>query len=104
MKEVFKEIQRLDKLEPTPKEKKLCKLFEEAGELARAVNKSIGKKDIKSDEDDITIRDNVCEEAADTIQCTISMINSYGISLEELIDKVKDKNKVWEKQILKRIK
>ena len=37
MKKVFKEIQRINKLDPATPELRLCKIFEEAGEFAQAV-------------------------------------------------------------------
>ena len=44
MKKVYKEIQRINKLDPATSELRLCKFFEEAGEFSRAVNMKLGRK------------------------------------------------------------
>jgi NTP pyrophosphatase (non-canonical NTP hydrolase) len=102
MKDTFKEVRRINKLDPASKAERLCKLFEEAGELAQAVNKSIGRKVVRESKEEL--KELICEEAADTIQCTMSLIDEFGISYEELIDKLIEKNIKWEKVIEKRKK
>ena len=84
MKELYKEIQRLNALDPVGPEKRLCKLFEEAGELAQAVNKKLGRKVVT--ETDEKIIDLIREEAADTIQCVLSFMDSYGMDLTFMED------------------
>ena len=43
--------------------------------------------------------DLICEEAADTIQCVISLIDTFGISYDDLIKMMKKKNKKWESRL-----
>jgi len=93
MKELYNDIERINSLDPSSLSERLCKLFEEAGELAQAVNKKTGRKVVNESEDEI--RDLILEEAADTIQCTISLLASIDISYEELIQKIEEKNKKW---------
>lgn len=99
MREAYETIKRINSLDPASIAERLCKLFEESGELAQAVNKTIGRKVTNQEED---IRDLVIEEAADTIQCVISLIDSYDISYDELIDKLNQKNIKWEKVVKNR--
>jgi NTP pyrophosphatase (non-canonical NTP hydrolase) len=94
MKEVFVDIQRINKLDPATPSERLCKLFEESGELAQAVNKKIGRKKVTETDDEI--RDLILEEASDTIQCVISLIDSWDITYEEVVEKIKSKNIKWE--------
>ncbi len=44
MKHIYNEIQNLNKLDPASNSDRLCKVFEESGELAQAINKTIGRK------------------------------------------------------------
>lgn len=96
MKKEFKEVQKINSIDPANPAERLCKLFEESGELAQVVNKSIGRKG-KKVSDVSEIKDHVCEEAADTIQCVFSLIDAYDISYEELKNKLVQKNKKWKK-------
>lgn len=100
MKKVFKDIQRINKLDPATPSERLCKLFEESGELAQAVNKKIGRKVVTETDDEI--RDLILEEASDTIQCVISLIDSWDITYDEVVEKIKSKNIKWEKVINKK--
>lgn len=102
MKEIFKEIQRINKNDPAIASERLCKVFEEAGELAQEINKTIGRK--SRTETPSELKDMICEEAADTIQCIISLIDTYGITYKELIEKLKNKNMKWESAVEQRLK
>jgi NTP pyrophosphatase (non-canonical NTP hydrolase) len=97
MKEIYEEIKRINKLDPATPSERLCKLFEESGELAQAVNKKIGRKVVK--ETDEEVRDLILEEASDTIQCVISLIDSWDITYDEVVEKIRLKNIKWEKVI-----
>lgn len=44
MKETYKDIQRINALDPATSELRLCKLFEECGEFSRVVNMKFGRK------------------------------------------------------------
>ena len=52
MKEIYKDIQRINALDPATSELRLCKLFEECGEFSRAINMKLGRKatDLSSEE------------------------------------------------------
>ena len=100
MKDIYKDIQRINLLDPATPAERLCKLFEESGELAQAVNKKIGRKVVT--ETDEEVRELILEESADTIQCVISLIDTWEISYDELIQKIASKNIKWESVINKR--
>lgn len=70
----------------------LCKLFEEAGELAQAVNVDIGIKNGPKNE----IKANVKEECADAIQNIISVANLFNIPAKDLLAELSRKNTTWE--------
>jgi NTP pyrophosphatase (non-canonical NTP hydrolase) len=100
MKNVYNDIQRINIIDPATPAERLCKLFEESGELAQAVNKKIGRKVVT--ESDEEVRDLILEEADDTIQCVISLIDTWGISYDELVQKISSKNIKWESVVNKR--
>lgn len=97
MEKIYQDIQRINKLDPATPAERLCKLFEESGELAQAVNKKIGRKIVT--ETDEEVRDLILEEASDTIQCVISLIDTWGITYDELVEKISTKNIKWEKVV-----
>ncbi|MEK6828537.1 MAG: hypothetical protein AABY15_00190 [Nanoarchaeota archaeon] len=84
MKEVYKDIQRINKLDPATPALRLAKLFEEAGEFAQAVNKKLGRKVINESEEEII--ELIKEEAADTIQCLLSFADSYDLGYSHFKD------------------
>jgi NTP pyrophosphatase (non-canonical NTP hydrolase) len=88
MKEVYKDIQRINKLDPATSELRLCKLFEEAGEFARAVNMKLGRK--ATDLTDEQILEEIKEEAADTIQCLLSFADTYDLDYSVFKDQFID--------------
>ena len=98
MKELYKEIQEINKLDQVGPAERLCKLFEESGELAQAVNRSIGRKVNTTSKEEVI--DLICEEAADTIQCVISLIDTYGITYEDLMNMMAKKNVKWKSRWL----
>jgi len=84
IKEIYKEIQRLNSIDQVGPEKRLCKLFEEAGELSQAINKKLGRKVINETEEEII--ELIREETADTIQCVLSFMDAYGMDLTFMED------------------
>lgn len=94
MKEIYDDIKRINLLDPAGPSERLCKLYEETGELAQAVNKTTGRKVVTQTPDEV--RDLIIEESADSIQCVLSLIDYWGITYEELVDKIKTKNIKWE--------
>lgn len=98
-KEIYSEVSRINKKDPASNAERLGKLFEEAGELAKAVNKSNGRKVIKLGENEHTIREELVDEAADTIQNVISIIDGYGITAEEVLNAMIRKNNKWESKV-----
>jgi NTP pyrophosphatase (non-canonical NTP hydrolase) len=88
MKKVYKEIQRINKLDPATPTLRLCKLFEEAGEFAQAVNKKLGRKVVNETEQEVL--DLIKEEAADTIQCLLSFADSYDLGYSHFKDEFRD--------------
>jgi len=92
-KELYEEVQAINKLDDVGAPERLCKLFEESGELAQAVNRTIGRKKNRMSEEEVI--DLICEEAADTIQCVLSLVDTYGISYEDLTKMMVKKNKKW---------
>lgn len=77
MKDTYKEIQRINKLDPSSSELRLCKFFEEVGEFARAVNMMLGRKATTLNNEQIL--EEIKEEAADTIQCLLSFADTYDL-------------------------
>lgn len=88
MKEVYKDIQRINKLDPATSELRLCKLFEEVGEFARAVNMKLGRK--ATELNDEQILEEIKEEAADTIQCLLSFADTYELEYNFFKDQFRD--------------
>lgn len=97
MKEIFNEIQELNKVHKTTIKKGLCKLFEEVGELAQSSNKLIGLK--RHNQTLKEIQEEIAEESADTIQNIFSLCDAAGVSYEEVFDMLQKKNKKWEQKI-----
>lgn len=94
MKKIFEDIKRINNLDPASRSERLCKLFEESGELAQAVNKTIGRKTVIETEDEL--KSLICEEAADTIQCVLSLVDDYGITYDDIVKTIQIKNIKWE--------
>ncbi len=102
MESVFKEIVELNRLDPADHSKRLSKLFEESGELAKEINKVTGRKVLSHEDTKEAIRKNICDEAADTIQNVISLIEPFEITLQDVADSISNGNKKWLKNIEKR--
>lgn len=102
MESVFSEIVELNKLDPADHSKRLSKLFEESGELAKEINKVTGRKVLSHEDTEEVIRKNICDEAADTIQNVISLIEPFGITLQDVVNSISNGNKKWLKNIEKR--
>jgi NTP pyrophosphatase (non-canonical NTP hydrolase) len=102
MREIYKDIERINSIDPASGSERLCKLFEESGELAQAVNKKIGRKVVTESDDEV--RDLILEEVADTIQCVMSLILTWDITYDELLSKIESKNIKWETVALNRNK
>lgn len=96
---VFSEIKRLNKIDPASAAERLGKLTEEVGELAKEVNKTNGRKVLKPGDTKESIRNEIRDEAADTIQNVISLIDGFGIKPNELLDAILRKNKSWSDKI-----
>jgi len=98
----FKRIGRLNNLDPAPISERGMKLMEEAGELAKEINRTTGRK--KGTHPTKEVRHDLLSEAADTIQCVFSIIHQFNeenkfnapeITYQELEDKVGVKNDKW---------
>ena len=100
MKKIFKQIQKLNKLDKAGVPEALCKLAEEFGELAQVLNKTIGRKPHTLTEKQI--QDNIIEECADVIQNVFCIADKRGIPLKKIKKALKSKNKKWKKVIKKR--
>lgn len=84
----FKDVARINKQDKTTAELRLCKVYEEMGELTQAVNKTLGRKVAKETKEEIL--DNILEELADTFQCLYSWwdtsVNKASEDLERTLD------------------
>jgi NTP pyrophosphatase (non-canonical NTP hydrolase) len=80
MKDVYEDVYRINAIDPATPILRFCKLSEEFGELAQAVNKKLGRKVIKESEQEVL--DLILEESADTIQCAFSFMDEIGIDYE----------------------
>lgn len=83
MKKQFEDVKRINNLDPASTQDRLCKLYEEIGELSQAVNKLIGRK-VTDGANEGAIIELVREEASDTIQCLFSFLDSCGIDYDNL--------------------
>lgn len=99
MKEIFEEIKRLNQSDPASHSDRLCKLTEEVGELAQAINKVNGRKVWGQEDDCKRIIEEIKEEAADCIQNVLSIVEGFEISLDEVLKAIEEKNKKWESKI-----
>jgi len=96
---IFSNIKRLNKIDPASAAERLGKLTEEVGELAKEVNKTNGRKVLKAGDTLESIRNEIRDEAADTIQNVISIVDGFGINANELLEAIVRKNKSWETKI-----
>jgi uncharacterized protein YfaA (DUF2138 family) len=98
-KQAIEDVVRINALDKTSVTNRLCKVYEEAGELTQAINKTLGRKVVDETEDEV--KDNILEEMADTLQCiyswwdTSSTIGSSGANylLEIMSIPLKHNNK-----------
>lgn len=100
MKEVYQEIQELDKKDNCDIGHAVMKFNEEFGELCTELNKITGRK--LSNESQKEISDNILEEGADSLQNLYLILSRFGFTFEEISEKISEKNKKWESQIDKR--
>ena len=98
--EIYQEISNLNIFDKATHSERMCKVAEEFGELAQSVNKTIGRKINKLSEEEKKAE--IIEEGADLIQTTISLLYGYGITAEELIAALVEKNKKWAVVTMKR--
>lgn len=96
---IFSDIKRLNKTDPASDAERLGKLTEEVGELAKEVNKTNGRKVLKPGDTPESIRNEIRDEAADTIQNVISLVDGFGIKPNELLDAIIRKNRSWQEKI-----
>lgn len=95
----YKDISRINKKDSASHTERLGKFFEEAGELAKAVNKTNGRKVLSSEDTPEKIKDDILDEAADSTQNIISILDGFGFTAQDLIDRIHVKNIKWEKKI-----
>jgi len=98
----FKRVGRLNDKDPATISERGMKLMEEAGELAKEVNRTTGRK--KSITPIKEVRYDLLGEAADTIQCVFSIIHQFNtdtrfntseITFDELVERMSKKNDKW---------
>lgn len=73
-----------------------CKLTEEVGELAKAINKLNGRKKLSRKDNITSITEEILFESADVIQNTICILCKLGFKQEDLLQALNIKNKKWE--------
>lgn len=100
MEKHYKKVKQLNKVDAVGIELALCKLFEEAGELAQAVNMKIGRKATKMT--DKEIKEHITEECVDTIQNVFCIAEKAGITYKQLCDMFEKKNMKWHSRITKK--
>lgn len=96
---VYSEIKRLNKLDPATASERVSKLLEEAGELAKEVNKTTGRKVLKPSDTPQAIRKEMIDEGADTIQNVLSILDGFGVKPAEILEAMVRKNKSWAEKI-----
>lgn len=97
MKDLFEEIKAIDKTSNKTVEKTVCKLLEETGELAQAVNMTIGMKSHNLTPEQIV--DRIAEETADAIQNLFCVAIKCGVPYEAIATWLPQKNEKWKKKI-----
>lgn len=100
MEQFFKEVKAINKKDKVSIELALCKLFEESGELAQAVNMIIGRKSTKLTPKEIKAL--ITEECVDTIQNVFCIADKAGISYKDLCSIFSVKNTKWKNRITKK--
>ena len=93
MDKLYTEISEISKGFKVTPERGLCKLMEETGELAQSVNKTIGFKGPIKPIDEV--RHEIVEESADVIQNVFCVASLYGITYQEIVDALTEKNQKW---------
>lgn len=83
MKDIYVDICRINILDPANKWERMCKVSEESGELAQAVNKTIGRKIVTESREEVLAL--IKEEAADTIQCVLSLLDTCEVEAENVM-------------------
>jgi NTP pyrophosphatase (non-canonical NTP hydrolase) len=101
MKDLYQDVIDITKLAESSEdglsvEKCVSKLTEEVGELAQVLNKTIGLKGKRKSFDEV--RSDVIEESADVIQNVLCITSKFGISLEEIIEEMYNKNIKWKER------
>lgn len=103
--QIFWEINRLNGEDPASHGERLGKLTEEVGELAKAINKTNGRKVLKAEDTPESIQAEILDEAADVIQNVLSIVDGFDFTATEVLMAIVKKNKKWEqKMIEKKIK
>ncbi len=97
--DAFNDISRINKKDPATNAERLGKLLEETGELAKAINKTNGRKVLKEEDTPENIKKEILDEAADSIQNVISIIDGFGFTYEDLVLAMNAKNKKWEENV-----
>lgn len=97
--DIYSDVSRINKKDPATHAERLGKLFEETGELAKAINKTNGRKILHDEDTEESIQKEVLDEAADSIQNVISIIDGFGFTCEDLVKAIAKKNKKWEAKV-----
>jgi NTP pyrophosphatase (non-canonical NTP hydrolase) len=95
VKEAFDELLEIAGKDPGDASKRLAKLLEEGGELATSVLKLAGYKSFKPGDTEESLKANIIEESADLFQVIGSIWVLYGITLEDVIAALPEKNKKY---------
>ncbi len=91
MKKVYNLIKSINANQSVTKEKGICKLTEEIGELAQVVNIELGIKKGSTK----GIKDKAKSEIADCIQNLFSIANLYEITFDELTESLGINTTKW---------
>lgn len=97
MKQLFDELKGIVDADTNDVSLLLNKLYEETGELAQVINKTLGRKRKKSIDTEINIRNNIIEEIVDSIQCLFTIAQVKNISYEEICLMFMLKNRKYKK-------
>ena len=99
---IFWEVKRWNGEDPASNEGRLGKLTEEVGELAKAINKTNGRKILKEEDTPDAIRAEILDEAADVIQNVLSIIDGFDFTAPEILMAIVKKNKKWEQKMIEK--
>jgi len=96
---IYNDISRINQKDQATAAERLGKFFEEGGELAKAINKTNGRKVLKPEDTPESINQEILDEGADSIQNVICILDGFGFTAEDVLKAIARKNEKWELKV-----